>query len=148
VAVLLAPAPTLADGAALAALCLGSARVVARMTDVVEVSVALTAPAAAAVAMYHMWAHKGTGNANYVFFQTLGVNVFALFLLARYVAGTVNRRRAVALEAKLEREETEHLNKRKGKPSKAPAMFPKGPGAKIKAVPWVNGKAVPWPAAP
>ena len=47
-----------------------------------------------------MWFETNTGNANYVFFQSLAYNVFVCIVLAEFCSASLQRDKALRLAAK------------------------------------------------
>ena len=52
------------------------------------------------VLSFRMWFETNTGNGNYVFFQSLGYNVFVCIILAEFCSASLQRDKALRLATK------------------------------------------------
>lgn len=91
------PYPTLVDPMLAGCLFLCHPRTSARMRLVIPVGMAALVPALLLPTMRHLWLQSGTGNANFYYFQTVGLNVLLAVFVLQFAAALVKRRKALTM---------------------------------------------------
>ncbi|CAM9444431.1 unnamed protein product [Ectocarpus sp. 12 AP-2014] len=91
------PYPTLVDPMLAGCLFLCHPRTSARMRLVIPVGMAALVPALLLPTMRHLWLQAGTGNANFYYFQTVGLNVLLAVFVLQFAAALVKRRKALTM---------------------------------------------------
>jgi len=101
IGILFKPHPTLLDISFGMALLVCSPRSIARMNvgSVVALA-ALPVNVSLFVVDHWLWLETGSGNANYIYFQCLALNVFLFCILKDFVDATLQRDKALRLTRK------------------------------------------------
>lgn len=101
--VLLKPNPVVHDVPMLLSLMILSPRSVIRLTYITIISlVALPVPLGLYLLDHWLWIEPGSGNANYVFFQSMAYNIFLQFIIGEFMVRTIQRYKALSLTEKNE----------------------------------------------
>ncbi|CAM9093938.1 unnamed protein product [Chrysoparadoxa australica] len=97
------PYPTFCDLSLVMCLLLPHTKVLAYLNWKIMsfVVVAIWIPTLVMPVVLEQWLVAGTGNANFVYFQGLGFNVFVSLALVQFMAGAVKRRKAIMTAVKL-----------------------------------------------
>jgi phosphatidylinositol glycan class U len=93
-------APSLVDFVFMLCLVISHPRIVARMRMLTFIGVGIWIPLLMLPVMIHVWLNAGTGNANYLYFQSLAYQVFLTLVVLQFAGGMMRRRKALATAAK------------------------------------------------